>query len=131
MKSRAPAELGERLRSARSGARLTKNSAAASIGMARTTLVAIEKGQRSIQARGALAFARLYGVSVGNLTSPDAIHVDLSARFRRTKERRRLGPSPRRLAFSIALLLERHSWSGCWDRNCAPITLHRSALIRT
>jgi Zn-dependent peptidase ImmA (M78 family) len=34
-----------------------------------------------------LAFARLYGVSVGKLTSPDAIHVDLSAKFRRTEGR--------------------------------------------
>ena len=85
MNSRAPAELGERLRSARSGANLTQDSAAASIGMARTTLVAIEKGQRSIRPEELLAFARLYGVSVGNLTSPDAIHVDLSARFRRSE----------------------------------------------
>ena len=53
--------------------------------MARTTLVAIEKGQRSIRPEELLAFARLYGVSAGNLTSPDAIHVDLSARFRRSE----------------------------------------------
>jgi hypothetical protein len=29
-----------------------------------------------------LAFARLYGVSAGKLMSPDAVHVDLSAKFR-------------------------------------------------
>ena len=85
MNSRASAELGERLRGARSGANLTQDLAAASVGMARTTLVAIEKGQRSIRPEELLALARLYGVSVGNLTSPDAIHVDLSARFRRSE----------------------------------------------
>jgi Zn-dependent peptidase ImmA (M78 family)/DNA-binding XRE family transcriptional regulator len=87
MSSLAPAELGERLRGARSGANLTQDAAAASLGMARTTLVAIEKGQRSVRPEELLAFARLYGVSTGKLTSPDAIHVDLSAKFRRTEGR--------------------------------------------
>jgi Zn-dependent peptidase ImmA (M78 family)/DNA-binding XRE family transcriptional regulator len=81
----APGELGERLRGARSGANLTQDAAAASLGMARTTLVAIEKGQRSVRPEELLAFARLYGVSAGKLTSPDAIHVDLSAKFRRAE----------------------------------------------
>jgi Zn-dependent peptidase ImmA (M78 family)/DNA-binding XRE family transcriptional regulator len=85
MSSLARAELGERLRGARSGANLTQDAAAASLGMARTTLVAIEKGQRSVRPEELLAFARLYGVSVGKLTSPDAIHVDLSAKFRRAE----------------------------------------------
>lgn len=81
------AELGERLRAARSGANLTQEAAAASLGMARTTLVAIEKGQRLVRPEELLALARLYGVSAGRLTAPDAIHVDLSAKFRRTQGR--------------------------------------------
>ena len=85
MSTLAPAELGERLRGARSGANLTQDAAAAAIGIARTTLVAIEKGQRSVRPEELLAFARLYGVSAGNLTSPDAIHVDLSAKFRQAE----------------------------------------------
>src|SRR5712692_1412301 len=85
MSKLAPAELGERLRGARSGANLTQDAAAASLGMARTTLVAIEKGQRSVRPEELLAFAHLYGVSAGKLTSPDAIHVDLSAKFRRAE----------------------------------------------
>jgi Zn-dependent peptidase ImmA (M78 family)/DNA-binding XRE family transcriptional regulator len=85
MSSLTPVELGERLRSARSGVNLTQDAAAASLGMARTTLVAIEKGQRSVRPEELLAFASLYGVSVGKLTSPDAIHVDLSAKFRRAE----------------------------------------------
>ena len=56
----AAAELGERLRAARSAANLTQNAVAALLGMARTTLVAIEKGLRSVTAEELLALARLY-----------------------------------------------------------------------
>ena len=87
MSSLSPAELGERLRRARSGANLTQDAAAGSLGIARTTLVAIEKGQRSVRPEELLAFARLYGVSAGRLTSPDAVHIDLSAKFRRSEGR--------------------------------------------
>lgn len=83
-----PMELGERLRGARSGANLTQDSAAASLGMARTTLVAIEKGQRLVRPEELLAFSRLYDVSAGKLTSPDAVHVDLSAKVRRAEGRK-------------------------------------------
>ena len=79
--------LGERLRAARSGANLTQDAAAASLGMSRTTLVAIEKGQRPVKPEELLALARRYDVSVGKLTSPDAIHIDLSAKFRRAEGR--------------------------------------------
>lgn len=79
------AELGERLRAARSGVNLTQEAASAALGMARTTLVAIEKGQRPVRTDELLALARLYGLSAGKLTSPDAIHVDLAAKFRRTQ----------------------------------------------
>ncbi len=80
-----PVDLGERLRMARSGVNLTQDAAAASLGIARTTLVAIEKGQRPVRPDELLAFSRLYGVSVGKLTSPDAVHVDLAAKFRRAE----------------------------------------------
>ena len=74
--------LAERLRVARSGAAMTQDAAASALGMARTTLVAVEKGQRLVRPNELLALASLYGVSVGKLTSPDAIHVDLAAKFR-------------------------------------------------
>jgi Zn-dependent peptidase ImmA (M78 family)/DNA-binding XRE family transcriptional regulator len=80
-----PVDLGERLRAARSAVNLTQDAAAASLGIARTTLVAIEKGQRPVRPNELLAFSRLYGVSAGKLTSPDAVHVDLSAKFRRAE----------------------------------------------
>ena len=79
--------MGERLRAARSAANLTQEAAAASLGMARTTLVAIEKGQRPARPDELLAFSNLYGVSAGKLMSPDAIHVDIVAKFRRAEGR--------------------------------------------
>lgn len=93
-------DLGERLRAARSGANLTQDAAATSLGMARTTLVAIERGQRSVRPEELLALARLYGVSAGRLTSPDAIHADLSAKFRRAEGKE----ASRAITESLALL---------------------------
>ena len=71
----AAADLGERRRAARSGANLTQDAAAAALGIARTTLLAIEKGHRPVRPEELLALARLYGVSAGRLTSPDAIQM--------------------------------------------------------
>ena len=45
----SPAEIGERLRIAREAANLTQAAAGAASGMARTTLVAIEQGQRKLR----------------------------------------------------------------------------------
>jgi Zn-dependent peptidase ImmA (M78 family)/DNA-binding XRE family transcriptional regulator len=98
--SLSAADLGERLRVARSGANLTQDAAAGSVGMARTTLVAIEKGQRSVRPEELLALASLYGVSAGRLTSPDAIHADLSAKFRRAEGKE----ASRAVTESLALL---------------------------
>lgn len=94
--------LAERLRSARSGAALTQDAAAAGLGIARTTLVAIEKGQRPVKSEELLALASLYGVSVGKLTSPDAVHVDLAGKFRRTE-----GKDPSRTVTQSLALLNR------------------------
>jgi DNA-binding XRE family transcriptional regulator len=43
----SPIELGERLKVARETANVTQDAGAKAAGIARTTLVAIEKGQRS------------------------------------------------------------------------------------
>jgi len=87
----APDILGERLRRARSNANLTQDAVAGQMEIARTTLVAIERGQRRVKPEELVAFARLYGISVGRLTAPNAIHVDLTAKFRRV-EGREAGP---------------------------------------
>lgn len=98
----SPPVLAARLRVARSGAALTQDAAASALGMARTTLVAVEKGQRTVRPDELLAFAALYSVSVGKLTSPDAIHVDLAAKFRRVEDR-----DPSRAATQSLSLLNR------------------------
>lgn len=96
----SPTVLGERLRRARSNSGLTQDAAAGMLKIARTTLVAIERGQRRVKPDELTAFASLYDVSVGRLTSPDAIHVDLTAKFRRS-EALQAGPD---VATAVALL---------------------------
>jgi Zn-dependent peptidase ImmA (M78 family)/DNA-binding XRE family transcriptional regulator len=74
--------LGERLRLARTRAGLTQEDAAASLGMARTTLVAVEKGQRRIRSEELLSAANLYNTTASSLLRPGAVHIDVTPRFR-------------------------------------------------
>jgi Zn-dependent peptidase ImmA (M78 family)/transcriptional regulator with XRE-family HTH domain len=83
----APADLGERLRMAREAAKVTQAAAATTAGMARTTLVAIEQGQRKARIDELQALAKLYGVSVNGLLRREAVHVDLVPKYRKLTER--------------------------------------------
>jgi Zn-dependent peptidase ImmA (M78 family) len=76
-------ELGERLRIAREAARVTQLDAAEAIKVARTTLVAMEQGQRRIRIDELQKLALLYNVSVNALLRQEAVHVDLTPRFRK------------------------------------------------
>jgi len=76
-------EIGERLRMAREDANLTQADAADAIGVARTTLVAIEKGQRRIRTDELQQLSRLYKTSINALMRREAVHVDLVPRFRK------------------------------------------------
>ena len=78
-----PAELGRRLKAARNAARVTQEQAAAHIGAVRTTVVAIERGDRRLSAEELLRLCDLYATSPGHLLRPEAIHVDLALQFRR------------------------------------------------
>src|ERR1039457_74865 len=78
-----PSDVGERLRIAREGAGLNQSNAAASIEVARTTLIAIEQGQRRVRMNELQQLARLYGTSVNALLRQEAIQVDLAPRFRK------------------------------------------------
>lgn len=75
--------VGERLRVARDNAKLTQEEAAKVIDIARTTLVAIEQGQRRVRMSELQKLARAYGTSVNALLRQEAIHVDLAPRFRK------------------------------------------------
>ena len=78
-----PADVGERLRIARENADVTQKEAAETIDIARTTLVAIEQGQRRIRIDELQQLAKLYGTSVNALLRQEAVHVDLAPRFRK------------------------------------------------
>ena len=78
-----PGEVGERLRVARETAGVTQARAAAVIGVARTTLIAIEQGQRRARLHELQKLAALYHTSVNTIVRREAVHVDLVPRFRR------------------------------------------------
>lgn len=79
----ALAEVGERLRVAREGANFTQKDAAEAISVARTTLVAIEQGQRRVRMDELQHLAKLYRTSVNAILRREAVHVDLAPRFRK------------------------------------------------
>ncbi|SCA56744.1 putative Zn peptidase [Candidatus Terasakiella magnetica] len=78
-----PITLGDRLRVARESKQITQAVASEAINAARTTLVAIEKGQRKLKISELKKLADLYNCSVNSLLREEAIHVDLVPRFRK------------------------------------------------
>ena len=78
-----PANIGARLRLAREVAGITQANAAMKIDAARTTLIAIEKGQRRIRTGELQKLAILYDTSVNALLRREAVHIDLVPRFRK------------------------------------------------
>lgn len=78
-----PLEVGERLRRAREAAGMSQANAAAVINIARTTLVAIEKGERRIRIHELQQLAKLYNTSINAILREEAIQVDLAPRFRK------------------------------------------------
>lgn len=79
-------EVGDRLRVARESAKVTQAAAAEALKVARTTVVAIEQGQRRPRLDELQKFAALYGVSVNSLLRREAVQIDLKPRFRRAGE---------------------------------------------
>lgn len=79
----SPGIVGERLRIAREAANLTQADAANALEIARTTLVAIEKGQRKVRLSELRKLALLYRTTVNGLLREEAVHVELAPRFRK------------------------------------------------
>jgi len=77
-----PSELGARLQAARKSAGKTQDDAAAHLGVARTTITAIEKGQRGIRPGELVQLAGLYGKAVGELVRAGMPPVSLAVQLR-------------------------------------------------
>jgi Zn-dependent peptidase ImmA (M78 family)/DNA-binding XRE family transcriptional regulator len=82
LESRSPKDIGKRLRAARSNAGLTQQKAADDLKLARTTLIAIEKGERRIRADEFRAMVDLYGISVNTFFQSSCSAVEFVPRFR-------------------------------------------------
>jgi Zn-dependent peptidase ImmA (M78 family)/DNA-binding XRE family transcriptional regulator len=74
--------LGQRLQVARSRRGLTQHDVAQALDVARTTVTAIEKGERRVRPGELLRMAALYGVPVGDLVRERPPVGDFSVQFR-------------------------------------------------
>lgn len=79
-------DIGNRIRAARETKGLTQELIASKLGIARTTLVAIEAGQRQVKPTELVALASLLGSTANALSRPSAVHLDLKPEFRRGRE---------------------------------------------
>jgi Zn-dependent peptidase ImmA (M78 family)/transcriptional regulator with XRE-family HTH domain len=75
-------QLGERLSDARKRAKLTQAQVAERLGMARTTIVAIEKGERRPSNVEIVKFSEVLAIPVHDLLREGHLRTELSPRFR-------------------------------------------------
>jgi Zn-dependent peptidase ImmA (M78 family)/transcriptional regulator with XRE-family HTH domain len=101
-----PRVLGARLQDARRGAGLTQQAVADRMEMARTTIVAIEKGERRITPAELIRFAKLYLRQVSDLVGRRAPAEGFVAQFR-SNERQALEENQE--YEQVALELQRRS----------------------
>mgnify|MGYP001416125203 CR=1 FL=1 len=78
--------VGERLRAARESVKLTQAVAASDAGMARTTLVAIEKGQRPVRFDELQTLTAIYRTTINELLRQEPVQVNLLAQFRKVSD---------------------------------------------
>lgn len=77
-----PRALGGRLREARNAGGWTQEQAAEAIGASRTTMTAIEKGERTIRPKELVQLAKLYGRKMSSLLRPGEPVEDFSVQLR-------------------------------------------------
>jgi Zn-dependent peptidase ImmA (M78 family)/DNA-binding XRE family transcriptional regulator len=75
-------QLGERLKEARKARGLTQEAVASALGILRTTLVAIEKGDRQVTPDEVISMARMFGRSVSEFVSKRANKTPFLPQFR-------------------------------------------------
>ncbi len=81
-----PRNLGLRLQEARKATGMTQQDAATQLAMARTTIVAIEKGERKVTPHELVQFASLYRRSVSELASKRVVAEGLVPQFRASQK---------------------------------------------
>ncbi len=77
-----PISLGRRLTEARKARGLTQEAAADYLGLSRPTLIAIEKGTRTIKPNEIVKLASFYGRTVHEIVRPGAVTTDLQPHLR-------------------------------------------------
>ncbi|ESA38925.1 transcriptional regulator [Leptolyngbya sp. Heron Island J] len=75
-------KLGELLQQARKKSGMTQANAAKVINAARTTIVAIEKGERRLKPNELIKLARAYGLAVSDFVSSSSVTEPFSVQFR-------------------------------------------------
>jgi Zn-dependent peptidase ImmA (M78 family)/DNA-binding XRE family transcriptional regulator len=75
-------QIGSRLSDARRSARMTQQEAAEALGFARTTVVAIEKGERKTTPHELIAFARAYRRPVSDIVGRPIVSESFVPQFR-------------------------------------------------
>lgn len=78
-----PFDIGRRLRMVRKSCGLTQAEVAKGINVARTTLVAIEKGDRAPRVAELQQMAQMYDTSANELMGRDSVFPDIVSRFRK------------------------------------------------
>lgn len=77
-----PRIIGKRLQEARKARSMTQQAVADMIQTARTTITAIEKGERRVRAHEMVRLAELYGRSVNELIKKYEVSDDITSQFR-------------------------------------------------
>lgn len=77
-----PREFGKELQEARKKQKLTQEDAARVLGVARTTITAIEKGERRIKAGELIKLARAYGRQISDFVRPRPTLDSFQVQFR-------------------------------------------------
>ena len=75
-------EIGRRLATARRQKGLKQEEVAVKVGLARTTMVAIEKGERAVKPEELLSFAEVYEREIGDFVRPISMTKPAIAQFR-------------------------------------------------
>ena len=121
-----PRVLGARLQDARRARGLTQEAVAEKLGVARTTVVAIEKGERRVTPHEIRALAELYGRKVSDFVGHHVVTEDLVPQFRTTiKEGDASGPL-QAVTEQLQRLAERYVeleniWKAPLARNYPPV----------